>query len=107
MENKKVIYIAGPITGVANYWEAFEKAEDELTAKGYTVLTPTRFPYDLSNDKAMKICLAMIDQADTVYFLPGWHMSIGANLEMYYCKYTGKPYFTSIESLTVNYGNET
>ena len=31
---KKVIYIAGPITGVPRYWEAFETAEDELTAAG-------------------------------------------------------------------------
>lgn len=101
MEEKKVIYIAGPITGVEKYWEAFEKAEDELTAKGYIALTPTRLPYNLGNAKAMKICLAMIDQADAVYFLPGWHMSIGANLEMHYCKYIGKPYCTKIESLEV------
>lgn len=101
MEEKKVIYIAGPITGVDKYWEAFEKAEDELTAKGFVVLTPTRLPHNLGNAKAMKICLAMIDQADAVYFLPGWHMSIGANLEMHYCKYTGKPRITSLTTLEV------
>lgn len=101
MENKKVIYIAGRITGVPKYWEAFEKAEDELTAMGFVVLTPTRLPYNLDNEKAMKICLAMIDQADAVYFLPGWSRSIGANLEMAYCKYTGKPHATRIKSLEV------
>ena len=101
MENKKVIYIAGRITGVDEYWKAFEEAEDELTAKGYIVLTPTRLPHNLTNDKAMKICLAMIDQADAVYFLPGWNMSVGANLEMAYCKYTRKPYCTKIKSLEV------
>jgi len=101
MKEKKVIYIAGRITGVPKYWEAFEKAEDELTAMGFIVLTPTRLPYNLSNEKAMKICLAMIDQADAVYFLPGWNQSVGANLEMAYCKYTGKPYVTRIEGLEV------
>ena len=99
MEKKKVIYIAGPISGVEEYWKPFEAVEDELVAKGFTVLTPTRLPYDLGNEKAMKICLAMIDQADAVFFLPGWHMSIGANLEMYYCKYCGKPYYTKVEDL--------
>jgi hypothetical protein len=99
MENKKVVYIAGRITGVDEYWKPFEAAEDDLTAKGFIVLTPTRLPYNISNDKAMKICLAMIDQADAVYFLPGWNMSIGANLEMAYCKYTGKAWYTSIEKL--------
>lgn len=101
MEKKKVIYIAGRITGVPNYWEDFEKAEEELTAMGFTVLTPTRLPHDLDNEKAMKICLTMIDQADAVYFLPGWNLSVGANLEMNYCKYTGKTHTTSIKSLEV------
>ena len=100
MEKKKVIYIAGPITGVTEYWKPFEAVEDELTAKGYIVLTPTRLPGGLDNERAMKICLSMIDQADAVFFLPGWHMSIGANLEMYYCKYTGKPYYTKLADLT-------
>ena len=99
MGQKKVIYIAGRITGVKNYWKPFEEADDELTSMGYTVLTPTRLPWDLGNEKAMKICLAMIDQADAVYFLPGWNQSVGANLEMLYCKYIGKPAVTTYEEL--------
>lgn len=99
MEKKKIVYIAGPITGVPNYWEPFEKAEDELTASGYIVLTPTRLPFNIDNASAMKICLAMIDQADAVYFLPGWNTSIGANFEMHYCKYFGIPHFTKLEDL--------
>lgn len=68
---KKVIYIAGPITGVPRYWEAFETAEDELTAAGYLPLSPARMPDGMENEKAMRICLAMIDAADAVLFLPG------------------------------------
>lgn len=101
MKPKKIIYIAGPITGVPEYWKPFERAEDELIAKGFVVLTPTKLPWNLDNEKAMKICLAMIEQADAVYFLPGWNRSIGANLEMNYCKYTGKPYVMRLESLEV------
>ena len=104
MEQKKIVYIAGRITGVPEYWKPFEEAEDYLTAKGFIVLTPTRLPYNLDNERAMKICLAMIDQADAVYFLPGWNLSIGANLEMTYCKYTGKPAFTDTAKLEESYG---
>lgn len=38
MERKKVIYIAGPITGVERYWEAFEKAEDSIIHPGQKLI---------------------------------------------------------------------
>ena len=88
---KKIIYIAGPISGVNKYWEAFEKAEDELTAAGFIALSPTRLPEGLTKSQYMRIDFAMIDCADAVYFLPGWHESPGARLEYNYCEYTHKP----------------
>lgn len=96
---KKVIYIAGPITGVPRYWEAFETAEDELTAAGYLPLSPARMPDGMENEKAMRVCLAMIDAADAVLFLPGSSRSRGASLEHRYCEYTGKPWARSIKEL--------
>lgn len=91
MEQKKVIYIAGPITGKRNYWEDFERAEDMLTGLGYIALTPSRLPKDLTDAQAMRICFAMIESADAVLFLPDWTESRGANLEAAYCSYIKKP----------------
>lgn len=93
MESKKAIYIAGPITGVERYWEAFEAAEDELIALGFIPLTPTRLPIGLTNEQYTRINLATIDAADAVLFLPGWDESRGARLEHQYCLYTNKPMF--------------
>lgn len=96
---KKVIYIAGPVTGVERYWEPFEKAQDELEAAGFIALSPTWQPKGMSNAQYMRICLAMIDSADGVFFLPGWRDSWGACLEFEYCEYTDKPHADSIMKL--------
>ena len=99
MERKKASYIAGPITGVERYWEAFEAAEDDLLGLGFIPLSPSRLPIGLTAEQYAKINLATIDAADAVYFLPGWDESKGAKLEMNYCIYSEKPIFTSLEFL--------
>ena len=91
---KKVIYIAGPITGVDRYWEAFEQAEDDLTAIGYIPLSPARLPTGLTNERYARIDMAMLDSADGVLFLEGWANSQGAKLEMAYANYVKKPHAT-------------
>lgn len=96
---KKVVYISGPITGVERYWEAFEKAEDELEAAGFIPLTPTRLPKGLTNEQYMRIDLAMIDVADAVLFLPGWRESPGALTENTYCTYTGKSHCFDVDTV--------
>lgn len=95
----KVIYIEGPIIGVPKYWEAFEKVDDDLTSRGYTVLNPARLPEDLDNSKALNIRLAMLAQADAVFVLPNWASSRGAALEISYSTYIGKPHFSTISEL--------
>ena len=99
MNKKKVIYIAGPITGVERYYEAFEDMEDELSALGYIPLSPSRLPGGMSPKQYMRICFAMIDSADAVIFLPGSGKSPGARLELRYCRYTDKPCFQDSNKL--------
>lgn len=89
---KKVVYIAGPITGVKNYWEAFEQAEDDLTACGCIPLSPAKLPEGMTKAQYMRTCFAMIDSADAVLLLHGHERSEGACLEREYCRYIGKPF---------------
>ena len=104
---KKVIYIAGPVTGVEKYWEPFEKAQDEIEAAGFIALSPTWQPKGMSNEQYMRICMAMIDSADGVYFLPNWPQSKGACLEWDYCHYVDKPHNTRLGELAKEVlGNE-
>lgn len=92
MDRRKVVYIAGPIAGVPEYYKPFEHMEDALTGWGFVALTPTRLPQGLTDAAYMRIDMAMMDTADAVVFLPGWQHSKGATLEHEYCKYTGKPH---------------
>lgn len=89
-EQQKVVYIAGPITGVKEYWKPFEKAEEDLTALGYIPLSPARLPQGMTNEQYMRICFAMIDSADAVLVLGGSY-SEGVQVEWGYCRYIGKP----------------
>ena len=98
-KKKKVVYLAGPITGVENYWEPFENADDVLSSWGFIVLNPARLPQGMTREQYMRICHSMIDCADIVLFLPHWYRSEGATVEWTYCKYNGKTTVYSIEEL--------
>ena len=90
-KQKKKLFISGPVTGVTGYREAFEEARAFYESAGYVVLTPTMLPAGMANADYERICMAMIDCADEVAFLPGWRDSAGAKLEHDYCYYTRKP----------------
>ena len=85
------IYIAGKITGLGDYRVFFTETKRELTGKGHIVLNPAELPEGMTPGDYMRICFAMIDTADAVYFMRGYRESRGAMVEMEYCKYIGKP----------------
>lgn len=95
----RVIYIAGPITGVPDYQRNFNRVENELIVKGFTVLNPSKLPQGLTNEQYTRIDFAQIDAADAVVMLPNWDHSPGARLEFEYCRYTGKPVYFTVEGL--------
>lgn len=87
------VYLAGKITGDPDYREKFaEWAMRIEKTRGAVVISPAVTPAGLTKADYMRICLAMLDSADEVVFLPDWQGSPGARLEMHWCEYTGKPY---------------
>jgi hypothetical protein len=87
------IYLAGKITGNPNFKDDFKKAELELRLQGHKVLNPadTIARIDgLKHEEYLHICLAMIDVADAVAFLPNWKDSKGAKKERNHATLTGK-----------------
>ena len=80
------VYIAGKITGDPNYREKFGKAARLLAKDGCIVLNPATLPEGLNQAEYMRICLAMLDCADTVYLLKDWKESEGARIELAYAR---------------------
>lgn len=79
------IYISGKISGTDDYLDRFDRVEKILSAKGHTVINPARvldiLPKDTTWQGYMATALAMLVQADAVYFLRGWRDSKGAVIE--------------------------
>lgn len=75
------VYIAGKITGLDNYKELFDAAEDKLKAQGDAVMNPSILPDGFEHEEYMKICYSMIDVCDVIYMLSNWDDSKGATME--------------------------
>ena len=90
-KRQPIVFLSGPISEVANYWEPFEEADDILHSLGVIVLNPARLPQGMARADYMRLCFDMIDTADVVLQLEGWDRSDGATLERDFCRYIGKP----------------
>ena len=83
-------YIVGKINGDPNYKAKFDALEERLKAIGAIVIKPSVLPEGMRPANYMRICMAMIDSADIVYFMPDCWQSKGATLELNYCRYIEK-----------------
>ena len=72
-------YIAGKITGDENYRRKFQTAREKLEEHGFTVINPAELPEGMRPEDYMRICLAMMDSADIVAFLPDYDQSRGGS----------------------------
>ena len=84
------IYIAGKITGDPDYKQKFARAQEQLEEGGHIVLNPALLPQKLRQQDYLRICLAMLESADMVAFLPDFEESQGALIERDWCSYTNK-----------------
>lgn len=88
MNRKNRVYISGPITGIPDYLENFEKVEKELTKAGYSVINPAKLnanmPDGIEYEEFLEIDLKYMDLCDSIYMMKGWQNSKGANREYGY-----------------------
>ena len=87
---RKKVYIAGKITGLKDYKNKFWVAKMILERQGHLVMNPAVLPAGFDYEDYMKICFAMIDVCDAVYFLADWRDSPGAMREHEYASRLGK-----------------
>ncbi|MCA7012488.1 DUF4406 domain-containing protein [Dickeya dadantii] len=93
----KVVYLAGPITGISHYREKFKAVEMELIDTARVIINPAVLPDGLTHDAYMRICIPMLLEAESVLFLPGWRDSKGAQIEFEHASSKGLPVFEMLD----------
>lgn len=101
----KIVYIAGPMSGLPNYnREAFFREAEKLRQLGAIVLNPAHAPDGLrSHDSYMRIALAMLGEADCMVVLPNWKNSKGVAMEMDFAARHKKPIFLATDRTQPSY----
>lgn len=100
---KKKIYIAGKVTGekMAECTMKFGRAQKQLEAAGFEAVNPLELvgTWDITWNKAMRICIKGLMDCDGVYMLPCATKSPGANIEINLAGSLAMPIATQIKTL--------
>lgn len=92
------VYIAGKISGDAEYRAKFRKAAAQFELAGTAILNPATLPGNMDPGDYMALCLPMLLLADLVVFLPDWRESRGARIEHALAEYAGKEIYEMEDS---------
>lgn len=92
MEKENSVYLAGKVTGDADYKVRFRAAEIKMLGYGFGwVVNPTKLCRETwSWTRCMAKCLRAEMRCEWVAMLPGWKDSRGARIEHWVAKKTGK-----------------
>lgn len=78
------IYVAGKVTGMEEAAkELFAAASRNLLMAGKVPVNPMMLDHshDGKWESYMKVCIAALCSCDSIYMLPNWRQSKGANVE--------------------------
>ena len=86
VRDKNRVYIAGPMTGHADYnYPAFHEAARVLRGCGLVVVSPAELhgnDFSKTHEEYLAVDLAALDTCGTIFLLPGWEISRGAREEL-------------------------
>lgn len=104
---KKVVYIAGKVTGekIADVTMKFGEAQRILKESGFEPINPLQVVNDWHCpwEQAMRKCIKALMTADAVYALPCSSNSKGAALEMHICTELTIPLFATTKGLKAHF----
>ncbi|MCQ2259796.1 MAG: DUF4406 domain-containing protein [Bacteroidales bacterium] len=89
------VYIAGKITGDANYYAKFHAAQDQLQLEYgwnyWSIVNPVEMvPQGWPWWRCMVRCLRLVAGCKVVAMLPDWTQSRGARIEHEWAEFLGK-----------------